>query len=75
MKNQVYEFTKEIMIQINPEYIQIGNEINSCLLWQEGHIIKLNQMKQLLQEGIKALQDSNSNTKIILHFAGIENLN
>ena len=75
LKNQVYEFTKEIMTQINPEYIQIGNEINSGLLWQEGHINNLNQMKQLLQEGIKAVRESNSNTKIILHFAGIENSN
>lgn len=75
LKIQVYNFTKEIMTQINPDYIQIGNEINSGFLWQEGHINNLNQMKQLLEQGIKAVKDTNANTKIILHYAGLENVN
>jgi arabinogalactan endo-1,4-beta-galactosidase len=38
LKDSVYLYTKKIMNEINPEYIQLGNEINNGFLWPEGSI-------------------------------------
>jgi len=73
LKDSVYTYTKKIITDINPDYIQIGNEINSGLLWPDGNISNISQMKSLLQIGIKAVRETNSKTKIIIHFAGINN--
>lgn len=73
LKDSVYEFTKRVITETNPEYIQIGNEINGGLLWDDGRISKLSQMVGLLQQGCKAVRDNSSSTKIIIHFAGFEN--
>lgn len=73
LKDSIYSYTKKIMTEINPDYIQIGNEINSGFLWPEGNISNPAQMKTLLQKGISAVRETNQSTKIILHFAGISN--
>lgn len=72
LKTDVYTYTKQIISEINPEYIQIGNEINNGFLFPEGSINNLLQFKALLQSGISAVRDTNSTTKIIIHFAGID---
>lgn len=72
LKDSVYNYTKKIITELNPEYIQIGNEINGGFLFDEGKISNLNQMKELLKSGIKAVRDTNSSTKIILHYAGFD---
>lgn len=74
MKDSVYAYTKEIMEQIGPDYIQIGNEINNGFLWPTGHIWNNeSQCIGLLNEGIRAVRDQADSTKIILHYAGINN--
>lgn len=70
LKDSVYQYTKKIVNEINPEYIQIGNEINSGLLWPEGKISNLQQMKQLIASGITGVRDADKSTQIIIHFAG-----
>jgi arabinogalactan endo-1,4-beta-galactosidase len=71
--DSVYVYTKKIISEIDPDYIQIGNEINSGLLWPDGNISNISQMKQILQKGITAVRETNTSTKIIIHYAGIEN--
>ncbi|TAE75610.1 MAG: arabinogalactan endo-1,4-beta-galactosidase [Bacteroidetes bacterium] len=73
LKDSVYNYTKKIVTEINPKYIQIGNEINNGLLWNEGNIANLSQMKQLLEQGIRGVRNINNTTKIIIHFAGFDN--
>ncbi|VXB88024.1 Arabinogalactan endo-beta-1,4-galactanase [Flavobacterium sp. 9AF] len=75
LKDSVYNYTKKIVNEINPEYLQIGNEINNGLLWPEGNVNNLPQMLELLQSGINAVRETNVSTKIILHFAGHANAN
>lgn len=41
------------LFEINPDYIQIGNEINNGFLFNEGKITNLNQMKELLKSALK----------------------
>lgn len=70
LKDSVYQYTKKIMTEINPEFIQIGNEINGGLLWPDGKINNLAQMKQLIASGTSAVRDANKSTQIIIHYAG-----
>lgn len=70
LKDSVYAFTAVIMQEIDPEIIQIGNEINNGFLWPDGHADKPQQMKDLLASGVKAVRDHNPNTQIMMHFAG-----
>jgi arabinogalactan endo-1,4-beta-galactosidase len=72
LKDSVYAYTQKITTEINPDYIQIGNEINHGLLWPDGEITNLEQMKSLLQSGILAVRATNRNTKIIIHYAGLQ---
>ena len=70
LKSDVYNYTKKIVQEINPDYIQIGNEINNGFLFPEGNINQFSQFKALLESSISAVRNTNSSTKIIIHFAG-----
>jgi arabinogalactan endo-1,4-beta-galactosidase len=52
LKDSVYNYTKKIITEISPDYIQIGNEINNGFLWPDVSISNLTQMKNLLQRSI-----------------------
>jgi arabinogalactan endo-1,4-beta-galactosidase len=72
LKDSVYQFTKMVMQQINPEYIQIGNEINPGMLLPQGDITtNETQFIDLLKSGCKAVRDVSTSAKIIIHHAGI----
>ncbi|MDY7396573.1 glycosyl hydrolase 53 family protein [Aureibaculum sp. 2210JD6-5] len=74
LKDSVYNYTKKIMSEIKPDIIQIGNEINPGLLLPYGDInSNKNQFLEILSTGVKAVRDDNENTKIMIHFAGINN--
>jgi arabinogalactan endo-1,4-beta-galactosidase len=70
LKERVYQFTRQVMLEVRPDYIQIGNEINNGFLWPDGHINNPDKMKALLHEGIRAVRETNVNTKVMLHYAG-----
>ncbi len=72
LKDSVYAYTKKIVLQIQPDYIQIGNEINNGFLYPYGNISSnKTQFISLIEQGVKAVKDSAPKTKIILHYAGI----
>ena len=76
LKNQVHSYLSHIMNEIEPDYIQIGNEINSGILFPFGDILSSSdQFIDLINHGINAIRSVSANTKIILHFAGHENAN
>lgn len=73
LKDRVYNYTEDVMRKIQPEYVQIGNEINAGFLHPTGDISSHPaQFLMLLQSGITAVRDVTSDSKIILHYAGIE---
>ena len=72
LKDSMYQYTSRIVEEMDPDYIQIGNEINHGLLWPEGNFSNVIQMKALLQSGIRAVRDHSSHTKIMIHFAGYQ---
>ena len=73
LKEELYSHVSQIMAEIEPEYIQIGNEINTGILFPHGDIINNpNQFIELINQGVSAVRSSSSETKIILHCAGHE---
>jgi arabinogalactan endo-1,4-beta-galactosidase len=77
LKTIVYDYTKMVVEQINPDIIQIGNEINNGFLHPEGNrYSEPSQFLALLNEGIRAVRaHASGQTKIMLHFAGHEESN
>ncbi|UOY07311.1 arabinogalactan endo-1,4-beta-galactosidase [Muricauda sp. SCSIO 64092] len=74
LKDSVHLYTKKVMDEIRPDYIQIGNEINSGILHPYGNIsTNYQNFRSLIQEGCAAVRENSEDCKIILHFAGIEN--
>ena len=73
LKDSVYNYTKKVVDEIQPEYIQIGNEINPGFLHPYGHISNnFQQFKELMDTAIIAVRANTTDTEIILHFAGID---
>ena len=72
LKNIVYDYTQMIVQQINPDIIQLGNEINNGFLHPIGNIhTNPNQFKDLIRESLRAVRENSVNeTRIMLHYAG-----
>ena len=76
IKDNLYDYTNNVMLEIQPDFIQIGNEINSGFLFPYGNINNNEtQFIDLLSTGIQAVRDNSNTTKIIMHYAGLEGSN
>lgn len=73
LKDSVYRYTKKVMNLIQPNYVQIGNELNGGILWEDGRISNFSNFIDLVKEGCKAVREVSSTTKILIHFAGTDN--
>lgn len=72
LKTAVANYTSTILTEIQPDIIQIGNEINSGLLWPQGNLItNESQCLELLSVASATIRNQSPNTKIMLHYAGI----
>ena len=81
LEKEVYEYTAKIIYSlkehnIEPEMIQIGNEVTNGLLWPDGKLPNYSGMFKLIKSGIKAVKELLPKTKIILHldYGGDNNL-
>lgn len=73
LKDSVYNYTKKVMQEMQPDYIQIGNEINTGILHPYGDLATNHQnFIELVQQGSLAVRERSMDCKIILHYAGIE---
>lgn len=73
IKDSLYTYTNKIVQELKPHYIQIGNEINSGFLHPYGDITNnFENFIELIKVGTTAVRTADANTKIILHFAGME---
>jgi arabinogalactan endo-1,4-beta-galactosidase len=73
LKDSVYNYTKKVMQDMQPDYIQIGNEINTGILHPYGDLATNHQnFIELVQQGSLAVRERSMDCKIILHYAGIE---
>lgn len=70
LKDSLYNYTAKIMQRIEPDVIQIGNEIDPGFLLPVGSLTNNeSQFLGLLTEGIRAVREHNADTKIMIHKA------
>jgi arabinogalactan endo-1,4-beta-galactosidase len=80
MNTAVYDYTKKVLTQMKtadvyPDMIQIGNELNSGMLWPYGKNWgegggEFDRLATFLNSGIKAVKDTQSvDTPVMLHVA------
>lgn len=72
LKDSVYLYTKKIMTAIDPDIIQIGNEINGGFLLPSGSTSNVPDFIALLKEGVRASREVSPDTKIMVHVAGFD---
>lgn len=73
LKDSVYEYTRRVVQEMNPNFVQIGNEINSGFLHPQGRLAdNQQQFIDLMDTAIASVRYFSPSTQIILHFAGIE---
>ena len=74
----VYDYTYYIMNQlaqknIYPEFVQVGNEINSGILLPYGSSNNFEQLTGLLNSGYDAVKAVSPNSKVVTHLANGQN--
>jgi arabinogalactan endo-1,4-beta-galactosidase len=76
LRTAVYIYTKEAVIELReqgtePDIVQIGNEIPSGLLWNDGKLDgsgdQFKRLAGLLQAGIDGVKDAGCSAQIMLH--------
>ncbi len=72
LRNKVYDYTKEVLLTLErekviPSIVQIGNEVTNGLLWPEGNVKNTKEMAMLLDAGILAVREFNSDIRVALH--------
>jgi len=73
LKDSVHSYTGMLVSAINPELVQIGNEINNGFLFPYGRIRgNFSRFRELLSAGSGAVRDNSSDTAIIIHYAGLD---
>lgn len=74
LNNDVYSHTQGILNYlktngITVEWVQVGNEINSGMLWPEGKTTSFANLAGLINSGYNATKAVYPNAKVILHLA------
>lgn len=73
LKSQFEQYTQQIVAQIHPDIIQIGNEINNGFVFPEGNLTNNeSQFLSLLASASNVIRTQSPSTKIMLHYAGIQ---
>lgn len=68
----VYDYTAEVILLlktngVTPDWVQIGNEISSGMLFPDGSINNWSQLIQLTNKGYEAVKVISPTTKVVLH--------
>ncbi len=75
VSNYVTGFMQALLAAgVTPQYVQMGNEINSGLLWPIGEYTNSAQMAGLLNAGYSAVKAVSPSTQVIIHLANLSNL-
>ena len=71
LKDSLYTYTERVISDLQPDYVQIGNEINTGFLHPYGHITNnYLQFLDLMDTAIAAVRTNSIDTELILHYAG-----
>jgi arabinogalactan endo-1,4-beta-galactosidase len=80
--NYTYGFMQALAVKgIDPQYVQVGNEINSGMLWPVGSVgattvngNDFTQVTGLINQGYSAVKAVSPSTQVVIHLATISNL-
>ncbi|MEU4765678.1 glycosyl hydrolase 53 family protein [Actinosynnema sp. NPDC023794] len=79
LQTDVYNYTYDVCTSLKdqgttPDSVQIGNEINTGMLWPEGQVTNGNyyNLGLLLKAGYNATKACNSGTQVLIHTARVE---
>lgn len=71
--SDVGQYTKNMMQIFEPDFMQLGNEIDGGMLWPLGRISDTANFYSLCREAVKQTRLSNPKTKIIFHISNYKN--
>lgn len=71
LKDSIRNYTTKIIKEINPDIIQIGNEINCGIMLPYGDINNETQFIGLLKATSETIRNNSENCRIMIHYAGI----
>ncbi|MBZ0318877.1 MAG: arabinogalactan endo-1,4-beta-galactosidase [Anaerolineae bacterium] len=82
LENALYDYTHHVLVELitaglSPEFVQIGNEINTEILLDAPPTdapIRWPRNARLINAGIEAVRDAAPQARVILHIAQPENL-
>ena len=74
LKKSLYDYTVSVMTALKnqgttPDMVQVGNEINHGMDWQDGEINNLDSLAQLIYSGVQGVRAVSPSTIIMLHIA------
>lgn len=72
LKQALYDYTFDVISSlrkagVTPEWVQVGNEIPTGMVYPEGHTDNWPQLVQLLNNGYDAVKKASPTSKVILH--------
>lgn len=72
LQQDVYNYTHDVMTAlkaagVTPEWVQVGNETASGMIYPEGSTNNWNTLAPLINKGYDAIKDVSPTTKVILH--------
>ncbi|MBV1855909.1 glycoside hydrolase family 53 protein [Catellatospora tritici] len=81
LQTDVYNYTYDVCNSLKaqgttPDSIQIGNEINVGMLWNDGKVVNndFTNLSLLLKSGYNAVKACNSGTQVIIHTADADSM-
>lgn len=81
LQTDVYNYTYDVCNSLKaqgttPDSVQIGNEINVGMLWNDGKVVNndFTNLSLLLKAGYNATKACNSGTKVIIHTANANSM-
>ncbi len=68
----VYRYTHDVMSAlkqagVTPEWVQVGNETPTGMIYPEGHTDNWPQLAQLINQGYDAIKAVSASSKVVLH--------
>jgi arabinogalactan endo-1,4-beta-galactosidase len=79
LQADVYDYTRDVCDSLKaqgtvPDSVQIGNEINAGMLWDDGRVAgnDFTNLGLLLKAGFNATKACHSGTQVIIHTANVE---
>jgi arabinogalactan endo-1,4-beta-galactosidase len=71
--SRVHAYTADVAQRIQPDWIQVGNEINHGMLWPQGdRRVSPQQFRLLLDTACAAIRRHAPGARIVLHYAGLD---